>query len=70
MSGLVSVCALLLFALASLISAIVIRRRAQKAMERELGGAKTHRRSCEACGAADVEVSGSSIWCRRCGASG
>lgn len=34
-----------------------------------LGGDTTHTRKCERRGAADLEVSGSSVWCPHCGTS-
>lgn len=60
----------LLSAAISLIVAMVQRTRTQRAMLKELSGKATHTRKCERCGGSELEVSGSTVWCARCGTSG
>ena len=60
----------LLRAAISLSGAMVHRMRTQRAMLQELSGKTTHTRRCERCDGTELEVSGSTVWCARCGTSG
>lgn len=67
--ALVSILLMLALAAIALVSAIIVRSRGNRALEEEVERG-VPKRTCPRCGSAELEVSGSSVWCHACGTGG